>query len=103
MSVIMQFAMFPTDKGISVGNEVSRIIEMIRNSGVTYKLGSMSTTIETNTFDEALEILRKSYQILENASERIYSTVSFDVRKGETGRIDKKVQSIESKIGNVNK
>ncbi len=53
MSVLMEFAMFPTDKGISVSAEVCKVIEMIRNSGVSYKLGSMGTTIETETLPEA--------------------------------------------------
>ena len=31
MSVLLEFAMFPTDKGESVSNYVSRIIKMIKN------------------------------------------------------------------------
>jgi uncharacterized protein (TIGR00106 family) len=103
MSVLMQFAMFPTDKGTSVSKEVSKIVEMIKNSGHEYKLGAMGTTIETNTFAEALEILQKSYELLENDSERIYASINFDIRKAMSGRISKKIEAIEAKIGNVNK
>lgn len=98
----MQFAMFPTDKGISVSKQVSSIIEMIKNSGIKYKLGSMGTTIETETFDEALVILRKSYELLESGSERIYASINFDIKKGQEFRMEKKIESIEQKIGNVN-
>lgn len=99
----MEFAMFPTDKGTSVSTEVSQVIEMIKNSGHSYKLGSMGTTVETRTMSEALEILEKSYKILEKNSERIYSSVKFDIKKSEMGRLNAKVQSIENKIGKVEK
>ncbi len=103
MSVLMQFAMFPTDKGESVSFDVSKILDMIDKSGVTYKLGAMGTTIETETMDEALEIINKSYNLLSDSSERIYATVSFDIRKKQTNRINKKIESVESKIGKINK
>jgi uncharacterized protein (TIGR00106 family) len=103
MSVLMQFAIFPTDKGVSVSKEVSSIIEMLRVSGVAYKLGSMGTTVETDTFENALEILKKSYELLESNSDRVYASVNFDIRKGQANRMDKKIESIERKIGVVNK
>lgn len=102
MSVLMEFAMFPTDKGISVSSEVSKVIEMIRNTGYNYKLGSMGTTVETDTMPQALEVLNKAYQILEKNSARIYSSVKFDIKKGPVGRIEAKMKSIENKIGQVN-
>lgn len=103
MSVLMEFAMFPTDKGTSVSSEVSKVINMIKNSGVSYKLSSMGTTIETETMQEALKILEEAYKVLEPNSERIYSSVKFDIRKGSIGRMEAKLDSIEKKIGEVNK
>jgi uncharacterized protein YqgV (UPF0045/DUF77 family) len=35
---MLEFAMFPTDKGVSVSNYVSRIIKMIDKSGASYQL-----------------------------------------------------------------
>jgi uncharacterized protein YqgV (UPF0045/DUF77 family) len=46
MSVLFEFAMFPTDKGESVSKYVSKIIDMIDKSGVDYKLTPMGTVIE---------------------------------------------------------
>jgi uncharacterized protein (TIGR00106 family) len=103
MSVLMQFAMFPTDKGISVSKQVSSIIEMIKNSGIKYKLGSMGTTVETETFEEALGVLRKSFELLESDSDRIYASINFDIKKGNEFRMEKKIESIEQKIGKINK
>jgi len=101
MSVLFEFAMFPTDKGESASPFVSRIIKMIRESGVNYKLTPMGTIIETETMDEALELIKKAYDQLEPDCNRIYSTVKFDIRKSHAGRMDQKIKSIENKIGEV--
>ncbi|OQY04188.1 MAG: hypothetical protein B6I20_03555 [Bacteroidetes bacterium 4572_117] len=101
MSVLLEFAMFPTDKGTSVSKDVSKIIAMIRNSGVAYKLTAMGTIIETENLQEALDIVKKSYGILEDNSARVYSTLTMDIQKGKSNRLVSKVQSIENKIGAV--
>ncbi len=103
MSVLLEFSMFPTDKGGSVSDYVSRVIDMIRNSGVDYKLTAMGTIIETETVDEALDIVKKSYSILEPHSQRVYSSLKMDIRKGKPGRLEGKVSSVEMKIGKVNR
>ncbi len=99
----MQFAMFPSDTAESKSEQVSKIIEMIRDKGIPYKLNAMSTIVETETMNEALEILNSAYEVLEKNHSRVYSTVTFDIRKNKKNRMDGKVESIESKIGSVNK
>jgi uncharacterized protein (TIGR00106 family) len=103
MSVLLEFAMFPTDKSESVSLYVSRIIQMIDNSGVNYQLTPMGTIIETNTMHEALQIVEKAYQQLSPDCNRIYSSLKFDIRKGKDNRLRGKVKSIEDKIGEVKK
>jgi len=99
MSVLVEFAMFPTDKGESVSAYVSRIIKVIDESGITYKLTPMGTVYETETMDEALSVLKRSYEVLEQDCNRIYSTVKFDIRKNRSNRMKQKIASIESKLG----
>jgi len=101
MSVLLEFAMFPTDKGISVSDYVSRVIEYIRDTGYEYRLTAMGTIVETETLSEALAIVEKSYSILEPYSDRVYSNIKLDIRKDRKDRIVGKIQSIEQKIGKV--
>jgi uncharacterized protein (TIGR00106 family) len=103
MSVLLEFSMFPTDKGESVSNEVSQVIKMIRESGFSYKLTAMGTIIETETMQEALSIVQKAHDILAENSERIYSSLKMDIRKNASNRLDKKIESVENKIGKVKK
>jgi len=102
MSVLVNFAMFPTDKGVSKSDAVSKVIEYVRNSGVSYQLSPMATTIETETMEEALQVINEAYKILEGQHERVYSSITIDARKGEMGRMQGKIASIENKIGKVN-
>ncbi|MGM0377009.1 MAG: MTH1187 family thiamine-binding protein [Bacteroidota bacterium] len=102
MSVLLNFAMFPTDKGESVSEYVGKVIQYVRESGVSYRLNPMGTTIETETMEEALEIVNQAYKILEPYAGRIYSTLNIDARKGPLGRMEGKISSVEGKIGEVN-
>lgn len=99
MSVMLEFAMFPTDKGESVSAFVSRIIRSIDESGVAYQLTPMGTIIEVETLDEALAIIKESYGQLEPDCGRVYSSLKLDIRKGKGGRLKQKIASIEEKIG----
>ncbi|RUM91155.1 MAG: thiamine-binding protein [Thermovibrio sp.] len=99
MSVLVEFAMFPTDKGESVSFYVSRIIKMIDESGVPYRLTPMGTVFETGTMDEALFIIKKAYELLEPDCNRVYSVVKFDIRKGRSNRLEQKIRSVERKLG----
>ncbi|RKQ61640.1 uncharacterized protein (TIGR00106 family) [Thermovibrio guaymasensis] len=99
MSVLVEFAMFPTDKGESVSPYVARIIKMIDESGVPYKLTPMGTVFETETMAEALKIIEKAYSLLEPDCNRVYCVAKFDIRKGKSGRLVQKIKSVEEKIG----
>lgn len=97
----MQFAMFPTDKGESASPWVSLIIKLVRESGYDYRLSSMATVVETETLEEAQLLVQKAYSALEPDCERVYCTVTYDIRKGAMGRLEGKINSIENKIGPV--
>lgn len=98
MSVLMNFAMFPTDKGASVSSYVSKIVHRVRSLGYSSTLTAMGTIVETPSLREALEVIEQAYKVLEPDSERVYVTVNLDIRKGPLGRIEKKIQSVEQKL-----
>ncbi|RUM59218.1 MAG: thiamine-binding protein [Persephonella sp.] len=99
MSVLVEFAMFPTDKGESVSSYVSRIIKMIDEEGIPYKLTPMGTVFEVENMEDALNILNKAYKQLEPDCNRVYSVVKFDIRKNKSNRLKQKIKSVEEKLG----
>ena len=98
MSVLMNLAMFPTDKGISVSPFVAKIVESIRNKGFGAQLTAMGTIVETSTLAEALGVIEDAYTTIERDCERVYISVNFDVKKGDLGRVDSKIISVEDKL-----
>jgi len=103
MSVLLEFAMFPTDKGESVSPYVSKVLAMINNSEVNYQLTPMGTIIETATLPEALSIVQKAYELLEPDCDRVYSSLKLDIRKGKENCMANKIKAIENRIGEVKK
>jgi uncharacterized protein (TIGR00106 family) len=98
MAVLMEFAIFPTDKGISVSADVARVLEMVKNQGFPYQLTAMGTIVETETVKQALSIVEKAAEILQPDAERIYSTIKLDIKKGAENMLKTKVNSVESKL-----
>jgi len=99
MSVLLEFAMFPTDKGESVSEYVGRILKVIDEEGHPYTLTAMGTIIEVQSLDDALKIVEKAYRQLEKDCNRVYSTIKLDIRKGSAGRLKQKIVSVEKKVG----
>lgn len=97
MSVLVSFAIFPTDIGTSVSKEVSQVVKMVAASGFEYKLNAMGTVFETDSMNEALGLIQKAYDIL-SSHERVYLVLNMDIQNGKNGRIKSKIQSVEAKL-----
>ena len=98
MSALIEFAIFPTDHGESKSEYVARVIKMIKQSGVTYQFTPMGTILETDTVAEGMAIVERAYEILQVDCNRIYSTIKIDYRAGQSNRLLKKIESVESKL-----
>ena len=95
MSTLVEFAMFPTDKGESVSAYVGRIIAMFEASQIAYELTPMGTIFECETIGEANEIIAKAYATLEPDCRRVYTTIKMDIRQGKKDRMRQKIASVQ--------
>ena len=71
------------------------------NSHIVY-LPSLQISAYGDSIEEANDMIAKSYKILEPFSERVYSIIKMDIRKGAVNRISGKIKSVENIIGKVN-
>ncbi len=100
----MSLSIFPTDKGESVSKYVSKVVKLIKESGLPYKLTPMATIVETEDINEVFRIMDKAYKLLqEEGCNRIYTVMTVDYRRGRSNRMEQKVRSVEEKIGPVDK
>ena len=95
---LMEFSMIPLDKGPSFSRYVARILTIVDQSGLEYRLNPMGTVVE-GEWGELLTLLTKCFRELEKDSERISLQVKFDCRKGVSGALESKIRSVEGKAG----
>lgn len=93
--VLVEFSMFPTDKGESVSKYVSQIIDEIDKSGVTYQLTPMGTILE-GSWDDVFGLISRCFKVLEPQANRVYSSIKVDYRKCDTSRMSSKIDKIQS-------
>ena len=96
MSLIVEFSIFPLDKGQSVGAYVARAVKIIEQSGLPFTLGPMGTNIE-GELDEVMDAIKRCFEDLKTDCDRVYFTVKADYRKGKEGRMAAKVASARGK------
>jgi len=92
--VLAEFSMFPTDKGESVSQYVSQLIDSIDKSGITYQLTPMGTILE-GSWEEVFAVISDCFKILESQSHRITTFIKVDYRQGDQSRMKSKVEKIQ--------
>ena len=97
MSVIVEFSIFPMDKGESVSAYVARAVNKIRESALPHKLGPMGTCME-GEWNDVMGVVEHCFEELQKDCDRIYITIKADYRKGPSGRLEGKVSSLEKKL-----
>ncbi len=99
MSYILSISMFPVDKGDSLSQYVSKISQIIHESGLSYVITPMATMIESDEIDPLLEIIKKGLETMQQFSNRIYVNMALDYRNSpHKNRLKQKVESLQSKI-----
>jgi len=96
--VLLEFSIAPMGKGESVSQYVARAAEIVAASGLDYRMHAMGTVIE-GTWDEALAVVQQCFDALRKDCDRISVTMKVDYRRGYSGRLESKVQSVEEKLG----
>ena len=95
---LLEFSMSPLGKGDSVSEYVTRSVEIIDASGLNYELHAMGTIVE-GELPELMLVLTRCFEVMAEHSDRISCVAKFDYRKGRSGRIQEKVQSVEKRLG----
>ena len=97
MSTIVEFSIFPLDKGESLSPYVARALKLIKDSGLPYELNPMGTCVE-GEWREVMALVDRCFQALEKDCNRISLSLKADYRKGPAGRMKSKVVSVREKL-----
>jgi len=96
--MLLEFSMTPLGKGESVSKYVARSLDLIDQSGLDYRLHAMGTILEGDV-DDVLAVLKQCFEAMAADCDRVTCTAKFDFRRGRSGRLETKVQSVEQKLG----
>ncbi|MBI5190815.1 MAG: MTH1187 family thiamine-binding protein [Nitrospirae bacterium] len=96
--MIAQFSVVPLGIGASASAHVAKVIRLIDESGLDYRMNPMGTVVE-GEWDEVMGLIEKCHRLVLDDVERVLTTVTIDDRKGRTGRITGKVESVEKILG----
>lgn len=98
MSVLAEFSVVPVGTGASISPQVARVLAIVMDSGVRYKANPMGTVLE-GEWDEVMAVIRRCHAEAMKDSERVLTSIAIDDRKGKEDRIEKKLESLEQKVG----
>ncbi|MFW6141365.1 MAG: MTH1187 family thiamine-binding protein [Candidatus Saliniplasma sp.] len=96
--MIVEFAIVPLDRGESLSEYVSQVIEMVDESGLDYKLTPMGTIVE-GEWDEIMDLIKRCHKHVREVSKRVETRIVIDDRESAKGRIKGKVESVKGKLG----
>jgi uncharacterized protein (TIGR00106 family) len=96
--VLLEFAMTPHGKGLSVAPYVARILDIVDRSGVGYQLTPMGTILEGD-WDAVMKVVGDCFHALEPDCERIGMNLKMDWRAGPESRLKSKIEAVERQLG----
>jgi len=96
--VLLEFSMYPVDKGESLSSYVARSLEIIDRSGLAYQLTPMGTIIE-GEWKDVMEVVNRCFETMQADCSRVTTQIKIDYRAGKASRLKSKVAVIEKKLG----
>jgi uncharacterized protein (TIGR00106 family) len=96
--MLVEFSIVPIGKGSSIGDEIAKVLKIVDQSGLPYKVNPMGTVVE-GKWDEVMGLIKKCHNAVMRSGERVVTTISIDDRKRKPNRIEEKVRSVERRLG----
>ena len=94
--MLIAFSIAPADGAqAGVGDAVAEAVRVVRESGLPNETTSMFTTIEAETWDEGMEVIKRAVEAVQARSSRVSLVLKADIRPGWTGQLAAKVERVE--------
>ena len=95
--ILLEFSIYPLDKGESVSRYVARAVDIVDKSGLAYRLHAMGTVIE-GEYAECMAVVARCFRALKKDCRRVEIVLKVDYRAGKRGRLASKVGSVEQRL-----
>jgi len=92
------FSIAPTGADDHLSEYVAQMLDLIDQSGLDYRFGSMGTTVEGD-WDEVLALIGRCHKLMAEQAPRVSTSIKIDDQVGRSGRLAGKVEAVEKKLG----
>lgn len=96
--VLLEMSIVPLGVGEGVSHYVAECVDLIDKSGLEYEVHAMGTIVE-GELDDLLALMRACIEKMAEHSDRVSCAAKLDYRRGKSGRLTAKVDSVEQKLG----
>jgi uncharacterized protein (TIGR00106 family) len=96
--MLADFAVVPMGVTGGVKELVAEALKLVDESGLSYKLGAMHTTIEGDS-DRVMDVILRCHRRMLELAPRVLTSITIDDRRGATGRLEGKVRDVEQVLG----
>ena len=96
--MLASFSVLPVGVGEALSEHVAKIVALIDESGLDYRLGAMETTVE-GAEDEVVDLIMRCHRAARGFAPRVLTSITIDDREGATGRLSGKIDDVERVLG----
>ncbi|MBV8931683.1 MAG: MTH1187 family thiamine-binding protein [Kutzneria sp.] len=79
----------------SVAEAVAEAVRVVRDSGLPNETTSMFTTIEGESWDEVMDVVRRAVEAVQARAPRVSLVLKADIRPGHDDQLHAKVERVE--------
>jgi uncharacterized protein (TIGR00106 family) len=96
--MMVEFSVVSLGKGASLSPVIARVMKIVVESGVRYKANPMGTVLE-GEWGQLMDLIKKCHDEALRDADRVVTTIKIDDYKGKGDRLEKKLESVEQKLG----
>jgi uncharacterized protein (TIGR00106 family) len=94
--MIAQMSIYPIGEGTSLSRFVKKGVSIIEESGYTYEVGGMSTSVEVPDLDALFNLIKQIHAAqVEEGAQRLVIDLKVDDRRDKNATIESKKTSVK--------
>ncbi|MCF2540654.1 MTH1187 family thiamine-binding protein [Streptomyces sp. FB2] len=93
--MIVAFSVTPLGVGEDVGEYVADAVRVVRESGLPHRTDAMFTSIEGESWDEVMDVVKRAVVAVEARAPRVSLVLKADIRPGVSDGLTSKVETVE--------
>ena len=97
--MLVEFSIFPMDE-THMSKDVARVIKVLEQAGLEYRLGPMGTSIEGD-WDDVMNAVKACHRAVAENHERVITTITIDDRPKGGHHLDEMITSVEQSLGHA--